>query len=130
MSDTIANMLTQIKNANDKFKENLDMPLSKIKVEIARVLKEEGFISGYKVANDQRKGTLRINLKFSPQKEKVIQGIKRISRPSLRVYRQHTEIPPVQNGLGISIVSTSKGVMTGQKAIEKKIGGEVICFVW
>ena len=130
MSDPIANLLNQIKNANHKFIENVEVPASKVKVEIARVLKEEGFIANYKVSPDQRQPTLKINMKFSPQKERVIQEIHRVSRPGLRVYKTHDEIPAIQNGLGIAIVSTSKGMMSGQKAREKKVGGEVICYIW
>ena len=123
-------MLSQISNANHKFKESIDLPASKMKVEIARVLKEEGFIANYKVAQDRRQGTLRITLKYTPEKERVIQGVKRVSRPSLRVYHKSADIPSIQNGLGLAIVSTSKGLMTGQKARESKIGGEVLCYVW
>ena len=128
--DKIADMLAQIANANHKFKETVDLPVSRVKVEIARVLKEEGFISNYRAASDSRQGTLRLTLKYTPQKERVIQGLKRVSRPGLRVYRPWTQIPHVQNGLGVAIVSTSKGVMSGQRAREKKLGGELICFVW
>ncbi len=130
MSDPIANMLNQLKNANHKFIENIEMPASKIKVEIAKVLKDEGFIGGYKVAADQRQPVLKITLKFSAQKERVIQGVKRVSRPGLRVYRPHAEIPVIQNGLGIAIISTSKGVLSTQKAREKKVGGEILAYIW
>jgi small subunit ribosomal protein S8 len=130
MSDPIANMLVQILNANIKFKETIDVPMSKLKSEIARVLKEEGYIGNYRVAQDKRQGTIRMTMKYTPQKERVIQGAKRISKPGLRVYRKWDEIPPVQNGLGTAIVSTSKGVLSGQKAREKKLGGEVLCYVW
>ncbi len=130
MSDPIANMLNQIKNANHKFIENIELTASKVKVEIAKVLKDEGFIGAYKVAADQRQPTLKITLKFSAQKERVIQGIKRVSRPGLRVYKPHTEIPAIQNGLGTAIISTSKGVMSTQKAKEKKVGGEIIAYIW
>lgn len=130
MSDPIANMLVQIANANHKFKETIDMPASKLKVEIARVLKEEGFISNYKVVQEKRWGTLRVTLKYTGQKERVIQGVQRVSRPGLRIYRASSEIPSVRNGLGTAIVSTNKGVMTGQKAREEKTGGEVLCYVW
>ncbi len=130
MSDTLANMLSSIANANHKFKETVDLPASKLKTEVARVLKEEGYISSYRLAQDKRQGTLRLSLKYTAQKERVIQGLKRISRPGLRIYRQWDEIPVVQNGLGTAIVSTSKGVLSGQKAKEKKVGGEILCFVW
>ena len=130
MSDMLANMLSAISNANHKFKETVDVPTSKLKAEVARVLKEEGYIANYRVAQDKRQGTLKLTLRYSPQKERVIQGVKRVSRPGLRIYRQWDEIPVVQNGLGTAIVSTSKGVLTGQKAKEKKVGGEVLCYIW
>lgn len=128
--DPIANMLAQISNANHKFKETIDMPASKIKTEIARVLKEEGFIGNYRVAQDKKASTLRLSMKYSAQRERIIQGFKRVSKPGLRVYRKATEIPSIRNGLGTAIISTSKGVMSAQKAKEKKLGGEVLCYVW
>jgi len=130
MSDPIANMLVQVLNANHKYKETVDVPASKIKVEIARVLREEGFISNYRLAQDKRQGTIRLTMKYSPQKERVIQGMKRVSKPGLRVYRKWDEIPSIQNGLGTAILSTSKGIFSSQKAREKKLGGEVLCYVW
>jgi small subunit ribosomal protein S8 len=123
-------MVAQIVNANHKFKESVDMPSSKLKVEIARVLKEEGYIGNFRVAPDKKQGVLRLTMKYTAGKERVIQGMKRASRPSLRVYRQYQSISSVQNGLGTAIISTSKGVMTGQSAKEKKVGGEVLCYVW
>lgn len=128
--DQIANMLVSISNANHKFKETVDVPVSKMKTEIARVLKEEGYISNYRVAQDKRQGAIRMTLKYTAQKERIIQGVRRVSKPGLRVYRKWDEIPSVQNGLGTAIVSTSKGVITGQKAKEKKLGGEVLCYIW
>lgn len=130
MSDMLANMLSAISNANHKFKETVDVPASKLKAEVARVLKEEGYISNYRVAQDKRQGLLKMTLRYTPQKERVIQGVRRISKPGLRIYRKWDEIPVVQNGLGTAIVSTSHGVVTGQKAKEKKIGGEVLCYIW
>jgi small subunit ribosomal protein S8 len=130
MSDTIADMLNSIKNANHKFIENIDVPTSKIKAEIARVLMEEGYIGNFKVAQDRRHGTLRLTMKFTAQKERAIQGVKRVSRPGLRVYKKWSEIPNVQNGLGTAIVSTSKGILSGQSAKEQKLGGEVLCYIW
>lgn len=128
--DPIANMLAQLSNANHKFKETVDVPASKVKAEIARVLKEEGYIGNFRVAQDKRVSTIRVTMKYSAQKERVIQGVKRISKPGLRVYRKWDEIPSVQNGLGTAIISTSKGVLSGQKAKEKKLGGEVLCYIW
>jgi small subunit ribosomal protein S8 len=130
MSDTLANMFSAIVNANHKFKETVDIPASKLKAEVARVLKEEGYIANFRLAPDKRQGTLRLTLKYSQQKERVIQGVKRISRPGLRIYRKWDELPTVQNGLGTAIISTSKGIVTGQKAKEKKIGGEVLGLIW
>jgi len=130
MSDPIANMLAQINNANHKFKETVDVPASKLKAEIARVLKEEGFISNFRVAQDKRASTIRLTMKYTAQKERVIQGVKRISKPGLRVYRKWTEIPSVQNGLGTAILSTSKGVLSSRRAKEKKLGGEILCYCW
>jgi len=130
MTDSIGNMITQIANANHKFKETVDLPSSKVRVEIARVLKEEGYISNFKVAPDRRQGTLRLTMKYASNKERIIQGVKRVSKPSLRVYMHSAEIPSVQNGLGTAIVSTSKGLMSGQKAKDQKLGGEVLCYIW
>lgn len=130
MLDPIADMLSQISNANHKFKETVDIPLSKLKVEIAKVLKEEGFISNYRVAPDKRQGTIRLTMKYSGQKDRVIRGVKRVSKPGLRIYRKWSEIPSVQNGIGTAILSTSRGVVSSQKAREKKIGGEILCYIW
>jgi len=130
MSDPIANMLVQLSNANHKFKETVDVPASKIKAEIVRVLKEEGFIGNFRVSQDKKANVLRVSMKYSAQRERIIQGFKRVSKPGLRVYRKAGEIPSIRNGLGTAIVSTSKGVMSAQKAKEKKLGGEVICYVW
>lgn len=130
MSDTLANMFSAIVNANHKFKETVDIPASKLKAEVARVLKEEGYIANFRVAPDKRQGSLRLTLKYTQQKERVIQGAKRVSTPGLRIYRKWDELPIVQNGLGTALISTSKGVLTGQKAKEKKIGGEVLGFFW
>jgi small subunit ribosomal protein S8 len=130
MSDTVANMLSAIANANHKFKESVDVPASKLKAEIARVLKEEGYIANYRVAPDKRQGVIKMTLRYTPQKERVIQGVRRVSKPGLRIYRKWNEIPVVQNGLGTAIVSTSRGILSGQRAKEKKVGGEVLCYIW
>jgi len=130
VTDPIADMLVRLSNANHKLKETVDIPASQIKVEIARVLKEEGYISNYRVAKEKGHGTLRLNLKFSPTKSRIIHKAKRISRPSMRVYRDSDSIPVIQNGLGTAILSTSKGVMTGDQARERKMGGEVLCVIW
>ena len=130
MSDPIGNMLCQITNASHKFKETVEMPSSKLKVELARVLKEEGFISHYKVVPDRIQSTLKLGLKYAGSKERVIQGMKRVSKQGLRVFRGWEEIPSVQNGLGSSVISTSKGVMSGDQARKNKLGGWILCFVW
>lgn len=129
-SDPIGDMLTQIRNANHKFMEFVDMPSSKVKIEVARVLKEEGFISGYKLTPDSRQGTLRISLRYTKDKNKVLLGMKRVSRPGLRIYRGSDELPKIQGGLGINIVSTPKGIMTDNEARKQRIGGEVLAYVW
>jgi len=129
-SDPIADMLAQISNANHKFLEFVDLPSSKIKVEIARVLKDEGFVSSYKVTPDSRQGMLRVTMRYTKEKNRVLLGIKRVSRPGLRVYRGNHELPKVQGGLGVVIVSTPKGIMTDEAARKKKMGGEVLAYAW
>lgn len=130
MSDPVADMLTRIRNANRVEKEHVDIPCSKLKTEIARVLKEQGYIDNYKVVGDQKKSTLRIYLKYAPDGEKVINTIKRISTPGCRIHQSKDEIPNVLGGMGISVISTSKGVMTGYSAKKMGIGGEILCYVW
>src|SRR5687768_17763787 len=130
MTDPIADMLTRIRNGIQSHHERVEVPVSKLKVEIARILKSEGFISNYKLVEDQGRPSLRIYLKYSPEGEPVIHGIERISRPGRRVYRTKTELPRVLGGLGLSIVSTSKGVMSGSEALKSGVGGEVLCQVW
>lgn len=130
MTDPIADMLTRIRNANKAGKEYADIPSSKVKVEIARVLKEQGFIDTYKVVGDQLKSQLRVYLKYGPKEERVIDTIKRISSPGRRMYASRDELPSVLGGMGISIVSTPKGIMTGLSAKKMGIGGEVLCEIW
>jgi len=130
MSDPIADMLTRIRNAVSAKHESVQMPSSKIKVAIAKVLKEEGFIRDYQVAQDGARALLKIELSYTGRKEPVLSGIKRVSKPGLRVYVQKREIPRVLGGLGVAILSTPEGVMTGQLARQKSIGGEVLCYVW
>ncbi len=129
MTDPIADMLTRIRNANQLRAESVKMPSSKMKVEIAKILKEEGFIVDYKVEGDAKK-VLTITLKYAANGERVISGLKKISKPGLRVNVGADKIQPVLKGLGISIISTSKGVMTGNQAKTLGIGGEVIAYVW
>lgn len=130
LTDPIADMLTRIRNASSVKHESVDIPCSKFKTEVARILKEEGYIREYKVIEDNKQGLLRIYLKYGVNKEKVISGIKRISKPGLRVYANKDEIPRVLGGLGIAILSTSRGVMTDKIARKNNVGGEVICYVW
>ena len=128
MTDPIADMLTRIRNANQMRNETVSMPSSKIKVEIAKILKEEGYVADYSVSSDDKK-VLSLQLKYNGA-ERVISGIKRISKPGLRVYAQADELPKVLNGLGIAIISTSQGVMTDRDARKANIGGEVLAYVW
>ena len=132
MTDPIADMLTRIRNGIQSRHDRVEMPSSKLKVEVAKILKSEGFISNYKVVQEDGKpqASLRVYLKYSEDGEPVIHGIERISRPGRRVYRNKQEIPRVLGGLGLAIVSTSKGVLSGQEAARQGVGGEVLCQVW
>ena len=132
MTDPIADMLTRIRNGITSRHDRVEMPVSKLKVEIARILKSEGFISNYKVVEEDGKpqNSLRVYLKYSNDGEPVIHGIERVSRPGKRVYRGKEEIPRVLGGLGLAIVSTSKGVLSGTEAARTGVGGEVLCQVW
>ena len=130
MTDPIADMLTRIRNANVVKHETVDVPASNMKKEIARILLEEGFIRGYDVIEDGKQGIIRIQLKYGQTGERVISGLKRISKPGMRVYAAKHEVPRVLNGLGISIISTSKGILTDKQARKENVGGEVICYVW
>ena len=129
VTDTIADMLTRIRNANQMRYEEVTVPASNIKKEIARILKEEGFIKDYKIVSDDAQGTIVLTLKYN-KKERVITGLKRISKPGLRVYAKNDEIPKVLNGLGIAIISTSKGIMTDKEARRENLGGEVLAYIW
>ncbi|SDF50730.1 30S ribosomal protein S8 [Sporolituus thermophilus] len=130
MTDPIADMLTRIRNASSVYHDKVDIPASKIKEAIARILKEEGFIKDYEVIQDGKQGILRVSLKYGANREKVITGIKRISKPGLRVYAKKDQLPRVLGGLGIAIISTSKGIMTDKQARHQGLGGEVIAYVW
>ena len=130
VTDTIADMLTRIRNANQMRYTEVKVPASNLKLELARILKEEGFIEDYKVVDETAQGMILLTLKYGPKKERVITGLKRISKPGLRVYAKHNELPRVLNGLGIAIVSTSEGVMTDRDARNKKLGGEVLAYIW
>jgi small subunit ribosomal protein S8 len=130
MTDPIADMLTRIRNANQALLDRVDIPSSRLKVEIAKALKAEGFIRAFKLIDDNKQGVLRVYLKFGPGNERVIQGLRRVSRPGLRVYRKTRQIPSVISGVGVPIVSTSQGVMSGKQARDRSLGGEVLCYVW
>ena len=130
MTDPIADMLTRIRNANQALLDRVDIPASRLKVELAKSLMAEGFIRAYKLMDDSRQGILRIYLKFGSGNERVIQGLRRVSRPGLRVYRKAGHLPSVMGGLGVAILSTSQGVMTGAMARERQLGGEILCYVW
>ena len=130
MTDPVADMLTRIRNAKQRKHEVVPVPLSKLKLEIARILKEEGFIRNYKVVGEAGKGELRIFLKYVDNEEPVITDLKRVSKPGRRVYVGKESIPSVKGGLGIAILSTSKGLMTDRKSRDVKVGGEVLCYVW
>ena len=130
ISDVIADMLTRIRNANDAKHETVDIPASNFKKSIAEILLEEGYIKNYQIVEDGKQGIIRITLKYTAGKQKVIRGLKRVSKPGLRIYSNCEDMPKVMNGLGIAIVSTSKGVMTDKKARKANVGGEILAFVW
>jgi len=130
ITDPIADMLTRIRNANTANHPTVDIPASKMKFAVAEILKEEGFIRSFERVAEGPQGTLRVTLKYGPEKEKVITGLRRISRPGLRVYTARGEIPRVLGGLGLVIMSTSKGIMSGKRAKREGCGGEVLAYVW
>ena len=130
ITDPIADMLTRIRNANSAKHETVDVPVSNMKKAIADILLAEGYIKSYEIVDDGKQGMIHITLKYGANKEKVISGLQRVSKPGLRVYAGREELPRVLKGLGIAIVSTSKGIMTDKKARAEKIGGEVLAFVW
>ena len=130
MSDVIADMLTRIRNANNAKHDTVDIPASNLKKAIAEVLFKEGYIKSYQVIEDGTRGTIRVTLKYGANKTKVIQGLKRVSKPGLRIYTSCEDMPRVMKGLGIAIISTSKGIMTDKKAKALHVGGEVLAFVW
>ena len=130
ITDPVADMLTRIRNANSAKHETVDVPASNLKKAIAQILLDEGYIKSFEVVEDGTQGVIRIALKYLPGKEKVITGLRRVSKPGLRVYAGADELPRVLKGLGIAIISTSKGVMTDKKARANHVGGEVLAFVW
>lgn len=130
MSDPIADMLTRIRNANAVQHDRVDIPASKLKKSLAQILKDEGFIHDYQWIKDGKQGIIRLYLKYGPGREKVISGLRRISRPGRRVYARKDEVPRVLGGLGVAIISTSSGIMTDKRARSEGLGGEVLCYIW
>ena len=130
ITDAIADMLTRIRNANTAKHESVDIPASKIKKAIADILVDEGYVKSYQIIEDGKQGLIRITLKYGPGKQRIIQGIRRVSKPGLRKYSTCEDMPSVLRGLGIAIVSTSKGIMTGKSAKKENVGGEILAFVW
>ncbi len=130
MTDPIADMLTRIRNANLAVHDKADIPASRLKVEIAKILRAEGYIKNFKVLDTDKRRILRIYLKYGPGNQRIISGVRRVSRPGLRVYATSRRLPRVLSGLGVAILSTSKGIMSERSARERAVGGEVICYVW
>jgi len=130
MTDPIADLLVRLKNASNAKHEKVDIPASRLKEEILKILKREGFIRNYKYIDDRRQGILRVYLRYGPNKEPLLLGTKRVSKPGCRVYVDKNRIPRVYGGYGIAIISTSQGVLTDKECRERKIGGEVLCYVW
>lgn len=130
MTDPIADMLTRIRNSIKIKADKVDIPASRMKIEIAKILKEEGFIKSYKIIKDKKQGVLRINLKYTTDGDSVISDLKRVSKPGRRVYVSKEEVPYVMGGLGIAILTTSQGILTDKECRKRGIGGEVICYVW
>ena len=130
MTDPIADMLTRIRNASKAKLEKVDIPSSKLKLEIAKILKDEGYIKNLKMVKDRRQGVIRIYLKYTDEESPVIQGLKRVSRPGCRIYVGNTAIPKVMAGMGTAILSTPKGIQTGKQAKKDNVGGEVLCHIW
>ena len=130
MSDPIADMLTRIRNANTAKHPSIDVPCSNVKKQIAQILVDEGYIKNFRVIEDNKQGIIRITLKYTENKSQVITGLRRVSKPGLRIYSNCKDMPKVMKGLGIAIVSTSKGIMTDKKARELNVGGEILAFVW
>ena len=130
MTDPISDMLTRIRNANLVRHASVEVPASNMKKTIAQILSDEGFIKGFEVVEDGKQGTIKINMKYDENKDRVITGLKRISKPGLRVYAKRNEVPRVLGGLGVAIISTSHGIMSDKQARKEGLGGEVICYVW
>lgn len=130
LTDPIADMLTRVRNATLIRSEKVDIPASKMKVEIAKILKEEGFIKSYKIIKDKRQGVLRITLKYTPESEPVMSGLKRVSKPGRRVYAGKADMPKVMGGVGVAIITTPKGILSDKECRSEGVGGEVLCYIW
>ncbi len=130
ITDVIADMLTRIRNANSAKHETVDIPASGVKKAIAEILREEGYINGYQIIEDGKQGVIRVTLKYGANKSKVITGLRRVSKPGLRIYTSCEDMPRVMKGLGVAIISTSKGIMTDKKARANHVGGEILAYVW
>ena len=130
ITDVVADMLTRIRNANSAKHESVEIPASNLKKAIAQILLDEGFIKSFDIIDDGKQGTIKVTLKYVENKQRIIQGLRRVSKPGLRIYAASADLPKVKNGLGIAIVSTSKGLMTDKAARKQNIGGEVLAFVW
>ncbi|MCI8622161.1 MAG: 30S ribosomal protein S8 [Provencibacterium sp.] len=130
LTDTVADMLTRIRNANSAKHDTVDIPASKMKAAIAQILVDEGYIKSFTVIDDKKQGTIRVTLKYGPNKTQVITGLRRVSKPGLRIYTSCKDAPKVMKGLGIAILSTPKGIMTDKRARKENVGGEVLAFVW
>jgi small subunit ribosomal protein S8 len=130
MTDPIADMLTRIRNGSNAKHDSVDIPASNVKKELAKILLDEGFVKSYDIIEDGKQGIIRVDLKYGNENQKVISGIKRISKPGLRVYVKSDEVPRVLGGLGIAVISTSKGIVTDKIARKEGVGGEVVCYVW
>lgn len=130
ITDVVADMLTRIRNANTAKHETVEIPASNVKKAIAKILLDEGYIKAYEVTDDNKQGVITITLKYGENKQRIIQGLRRVSKPGLRIYASSQELPKVKNGLGVAIISTSKGIMTDKEARKQNVGGEVLAFVW
>jgi len=130
MTDPIADMLTRLRNANTAYKSRVDIPLSKLKEELARILVSEGYVDGYEIVGEGVHRSLRVKLRYGPERSRVINGLRRVSKPGLRVYRGASDLPRVNGGLGVAVISTSQGVLPDREARRRRLGGEVMCEVW
>ena len=130
ITDVVADMLTRIRNANTAKHETVEIPASNLKKAIAKILLDEGYIKAYEVTDDNKQGVITITLKYGENKQRIIQGLRRVSKPGLRIYASSQELPKVKNGLGVAIISASKGIMTDKEARKQNVGGEVLAFVW